>query len=195
MGDGRDRDGNGGGGDREKPSWREIDKGRDKSKHSSGGSAGGAPAERSRDGASRAYRQKLDRLFKEGGIGKAVAKLDGAHATDEQTVPSAASASATTCFELMKIARRGDDQIARMNALRRLATEFELPDDFDLLALALEHAESRVVGKALTQLDRLLATDRPARKASLIQRLRLVESASDDTDQIALAAKLRAMLE
>ncbi|MBI3073568.1 MAG: hypothetical protein HYY84_15765 [Deltaproteobacteria bacterium] len=196
MARGKSGDDQGRNGGDDKPSWREIDKARDKSRHGSREAPSGGRVGRARTSASKGYRQKLDRLFKEGTLGAAVAKLLDAEEGDA-AIPIRAEESPanTTHAELLKIARKSEEHVARLNAVKRLVTEFELPGDFDVLGLALEHAEGRVRCASLERLEKLIAEGPPARKASLLQRLRMVEETSDDVEERKLVEKVRALLQ
>lgn len=184
-----------GGGDGDKPSWRDIDKARDKSRHGSREAPSGGRVGRARSSASQGYRQKLDRLFKEGTLGDAMAKMiEAREGPVVITAPREMSPAETTRMELLKIARKSEEHAARLIAVRRLATEFELPADYEVLGLALEHTESGVRRAALGALEKAIAAGPPTRKASLLQRLRMVEEVSDDADERALVERLRALL-
>ena len=192
KGDGGDQGGNGGG---EKPSWREIDNARDKSRHGSREAPAGGRVGRARSSASQGYRQKLDRLFKEGTLGAAVAKMiDAEEGAVVIPVKAEISPAETTRAELLKIAKKSEEHVARLNAVRRLAKEFELPNDYEVLGLALEHAEGGVRRAALSGLAKAIGEKPPTRKASLLQRLRMVEETSDDPDERALVLEVRALL-
>jgi hypothetical protein len=77
------------------------------------------------------------------------------------------------------------------------AMEFELPDDPFFVDSLLDHAKARVVDKALTKLEELVAAGKvvgPKKPRSLEQRLKGIELTSLDDEQKSRAKALREKL-
>jgi hypothetical protein len=166
-------------GDRPKKSWREIDKMRDRSRHtSSSGKPQNAPRERDR---SKQARSALDRAFSDGLVSELVARKEGGSLPEDSSKRPA----------LLKKIRISESRAEVNAAIDELLSGGDFPDDWDVLVRALDHGKAEVVRRALERIDQLLARERPPRRAALLQRVIGLADTSDDDDVRDLAAKVR----
>jgi hypothetical protein len=171
----RDRDDE----DRPKKSWREIDRQRDHSRHVSASK----PEPRRVREQSHQSRAALERAFRDGLVARLVSEKGADLPSQEKSRRP----------ELVKKIRMSEGR-AEVNALLDELLSFStLPDDWDVLVRALDHHRPEVVKAALEQILKLLATERPARKASLVQRVKGLAEGEDE-DLRELAEKVRAAL-
>lgn len=211
------------GAERPKKSWREMDAGRNRSKHVS------SPAARAESpkalASSASARAALDRAFNDGLIGKLIAQREqtaaervsagpmepnGAPMVDivEATGNGAASpvaaprrVSSPTVGgdqrrpELMKKIRICEAR-SEVNALidELLALPSELPSDWEILTRALDHDKDEVIRASLSRMDSLLGREKPPRRASLLQRLIGLAADTADDEVRSLADGIRAKL-
>jgi hypothetical protein len=165
--------------DRPKKSWREIDRQRDHSRHVSGTKP---EAKRVRE-ESHQSRAALDRAFRDGVVGRLVAEKGASPPTPEKS-------RRPDLLKKIRITEARSEVNALIDELLSFST---LPDDWDVLVRALDHNRPEVVGAALEHVLKLLATERPARKASLLQRV-IGLTESDDDEIRELSEKVRAAL-
>jgi hypothetical protein len=170
----RDRVGDG---DRPRKSWREIDKMRDRSRHV-GGERPASPRDRERSKMSRAA---LDRAFRDGLVGKLIAEKEaGAAPPDRSRRP-----------ELVKKIRTAESRAEVNAAIDELLSFSDFPDDWDVLVRALDHDKPEVLTRALARLEALLQRERPARRASLLQRVIGLADGAEDGEVREAAARVR----
>jgi hypothetical protein len=176
--------------DEERPrkSWREIDKGRDRSAHR----REERPPQEGRKrgpGSQKSYRAALDRLFTSGKIGELVAErapgaLPGADADDADRLKLAQRVRGAT----------GRDEITR--ELDAYLAKHPLPDELDLLEKALEHRSPALQLEAMGRIDGLLdAGQAPRRKRGMVGQLKMIRDLGEDAELTALASRLIARLE
>ncbi|MBU0551778.1 hypothetical protein KKF91_02610 [Myxococcota bacterium] len=164
----------------DKPSWRERDRRKDSSAHRDHAPTRPAPRVES---ATASYKRQLDAFFNEGKV--------PAHLRDK--LPEG-EASPNRRQALLREIRKGD-AAAQQRAVQALRDEFGLPDDPEILLIALSHPDDAILRDALDAVEALLATGRPLPKKALF-RLRLSGlefSAFDPSVQrrsAALAARL-----
>ena len=166
--------------DRPKPSWRDIDRRRDQSRHLSG-EALKRESPRAQRAAS-GYKATLDNFF-EGGKAPAhvrpqLEKLDSGRSTSDLPLLTRAVRQAIGPREVE----------AAVNEL--LEHSRELPDDVDLLVQVLLHPDEEIVRDALARLDDLIARRMPKRKDLLLERLRRLETLAEEPQTIASAKAL-----
>jgi hypothetical protein len=166
--------------DRPRKSWREIDRGKDRSTHRredrpDPGQRRGARRERS-------YRAKLDRLFDSGKIGDLV----------EQKAPGTDAKGEETGIRMLAKIRDAPDRDAVTQAVDAyVAKHGDLPDDLEVLGRAIEH---RDVGRqivAMERIDGLLDEGRKPRRArAMVGQLKMIRDIGDDKEAVDLAKKL-----
>jgi hypothetical protein len=199
--------------DRPKRSWREIDRGRDRSQERPS-----RPAESPLGGGKRGeerqktYRSQLDRLFESGGIGKLVAeretklRAEAESARPDKPSPPTSAAPAPAP-EPAPAPPPDDSRQKRLSAVRDAAGSNEItrainvylkahpwPNDLEFHSAALEHRDDDIVRQALSQLEGALAAGKPRRAATLVGRLRTLEELGGDDDIRARATALRKRL-
>lgn len=171
--------------DRPKKSWREIDKGRDKSTHRREEKS--SPARPTGGRTQKSYRAALDRLFDSGKIGELV----------EQVAPTAGSIDATeerrVRLERQLVTAEGRDAITK--AADAYLAEFALPEDAEALAKILEHPDADRQRQALEKLLPVVQAAKPKRARALLGRLKLIRETSDDREEQELARRILDLLE
>lgn len=175
--------------DEERPrkSWREIDRGRDRSAHR----RDERPPQEGRKrgpGSQKSYRAALDRLFTTGKIGELVA----------ERAPGALP-GADVDADRLRLAQRvrgatGRDEITR--ELDAYLAKYPLPDELDLLEKALEHRSGELQLQAMGRIEGLLdAGQAPRRKRGMVGQLKMIRDLGEDAELTALASRLIARLE
>jgi hypothetical protein len=169
-------------GERPRRSWREIDKARGRSRHTSTSS----DRERERFEKTTAYtryKQNLERVFAGGELSDALReRLDPTGKGKEKDV-------------VLKKIREAEDSRSFAAAVDELIARFELPDDPYLLDRILEHPRSEVVLMALANLNALAdqgKLEKPPK--SLPVRLASLELNAEDDEVQAGARALKARL-
>ncbi|RJO65319.1 MAG: hypothetical protein C4523_16300 [Myxococcales bacterium] len=169
--------------DREKKSWRDIDRKRDKSRHA----GGGEDRERKQDQklenstAYQNYKQDLGKLFSGGEVPDYLKEI----------APQAAEgASAGTLKLIGAIVRASDDAELDQAMKAYLAERQDFPDDFDLLLRALDYESDPVRLTILRQLDRLQKEFPIPHRRQFALKLDSIAMLSDDDDVVPLAGAL-----
>jgi hypothetical protein len=197
--------------DRDKPkrSWKEIDSRRDGARRSDDGKPAGASSAADAK-ASRAHRAALDALFEKGELGKYAEKLGlgvpgGAPkpAADAPKTPAApvrdpeADARAERDAErgaLRKKVLEGTTRDAVGRAFDRYCKAYGMPKDWELLERGLEHPRDARLAEVLTEVEALLAIEKPRRVRTLDGRLRFIAETHEDHELRARAVAIRARL-
>ncbi len=179
---------NRGSGEREKLSWREIDARRDQSSHRSSGGR-----QRSRTQSGRAatgynrYKSELEAMFNKGSISDT---LKGRLGDKLKAITDDGDSSATRA-RLIREINNAPGPGERNTALKEfLKAGFELPNNLELLTNVIDYPDERVVKDALEKIEELLESQKMARRASFIERLRLLTQTADDEDTAAVATRL-----
>jgi hypothetical protein len=156
------------GDDRPRKTWRERDKGRDKSRHVSTSS----DRERERFEKTTAYtryKQNLEKVFSGGELSDAMR---------ERLDPTGQGKARDA---LLRKVREAEDNPTFHAALEEFLAREDFPDDLYLLDRALDHPNGTVVGKALDRLEALSGEGKLAKPPkSLKQRLASIELTADD---------------
>lgn len=167
--------------ERQKRSWREIDKGRDR------GGPRKSNDDRERDRFQRStqytkYKQGLDRLFSGGEMPEELrGKLDPTGENKERD-------------DALKKIRLAEDQKSFAAAVDELLAKYDFPPDAYLLDRALEHPRTEVVLRAMDHLEAMIDAGEFKPPASLKLRLQGLELSADDSDVQERAAALRKKL-
>jgi hypothetical protein len=208
MGNRKDR------GDRDRPSWREIDKRREKS-HSRDRDPMAKPASPAAMVAQKSYRAALERAF-EGGkleeLARTLSRRDEpkpAPQAPSSPPPAAAAPAEGNAFPPAPApAPKDPERENRQKMLARiketegrepisraidafLAKYPKLPDDYEVLTKALAHRADDRVRATLEQLDAMLGREKPRRARTLVAQLRLLEDTHSDKELREAAAKVR----
>lgn len=163
--------------DRDRPSWSEIDKMRDKSSHSKGP----RPLSLKGQEKSRLGRAALGRAFKDGTLAS-VMKSKGLEDDLGEDKPER--------FKLVNMIRDAASPDEAHKAVNGLLKKFDLPDDLEVLALVIDHPDSTVARRALKRISVLLEKERPKRKQALKNRLDMVALLYDDPELEELAEEV-----
>ena len=166
-------------------SWSEIDKGRGKRGPDRQAEMNQERMQRSQ--VYQDYKKSLDKMFGGGEVPETM--RDVLDPTGERGRRDAA----------LKNVRKleSEDAKAWNEAVFAFCQEFDLPEDPFLIDRLLDHPKARVVDKALTKLEELVAAGKivgPKRPKSLEQRLKGIELTSIDEEQQARAKTLRQKL-
>ena len=169
--------------DRPKKSWREIDKMRGQSRHTSSSDKPDHARERlERSQAYREYKSNLDKFF-EGGSSAAP---EGLKALLDPTGEKSARAKAIEAIQKAS----AEDRRQWAELVKAFVEEHELPPDPYLLTEILGHPRERVAARALTRIEELhAAAELKKIPPSLDQQLRSLELTADD-DELRDRAKL-----
>ncbi len=178
-------------GERPRKPWREIDAARDRARPERNEAA---PAPRSNERASKQYRAALDAVFEKGEVGSIADKLSQPEPATAPAAPPAVPSPDEARGPLRKriLDAVGREEISR--AMERYLKAYGMPEDFELLAQALEHTRPARVAEALTALETLLGREKPKRSRTLAGKLRFLEETSDDPQLQEMAARIRARL-
>jgi hypothetical protein len=172
--------------ERQRKSWREIDKAKDRSTHRreeqppSEGRRGGARSQRS-------YRATLDRLFESGKIAKLVEqKAPGVEKTEEE--------GENRIKLLAKIrSAAGREEVSR--EVDHFLQHYPLPDDLEILGKVLEHRDPELQRRAIEEILLLLDKEKPKRSRAMIGQLKLIRDTGEDKELESLAVRLLERLE
>lgn len=178
-----------GGGDDDRPrkSWREIDRARGKSAHTSSDKPDFARERLERSQAYREYKSNLDKFF-EGG---ATAAPDGLKALLDPTGEKSARAKAIEAIQKAS----AEDRKKWSELVKAFVEEHELPPDPYLLTEFLGHPRERVADKALARIEGLVEEGQLKKvPPSLDQQLRSLELTADDEELRERAKVLREKL-
>jgi len=165
--------------DRPKRSWRDIDRGRDKSAHRQDPRPDGPTGPR-RERSQKSYRAALDRAFEIGAIGKL---LGSEPRTEGQS-------RAKQLADIRDAATPQD----LTGAVDRALVEGPLPDEVEIWARVVDHRDMNRVREALSRLAALLDAQPLKRTRALKARLRYLEEIAEDDDIRREAAALRSRL-
>lgn len=180
--------------ERERKSWREIDRSRSQSYHHEELQKRDATAKP--NAAVKEYKAALEALFQK--KPEAAEKIEKMMPT--VTLPRVVEASADDAE--LRAAQKRQDLLRKIGAAQNpraisdtidafLGAGFTLPDDQEVLLQMLEHRDEERVREALTRLEHLLAGQLPKRKPVLVQRLKRLEEHAEESTTRAAAAQLR----
>jgi len=197
----------------DRPSWKEIDRMRDKS--------GRRKKREKKDHEIREhstrydkYKKDLNRLFDQGLAGELLKKqttekpkepeLPKPAAKDkskskaavitrkakEGRIPKDTSAG-TSRLKLIRSVVDADDSESLVKAVGELSERFGLPDDWEVLIRVLEHPDEKIVLQAVTKMKALLPkTAKIPRRFTLRERLRSIGQTAADGELRQLAAEM-----
>src|SRR5690606_31211345 len=174
--------------ERPRKSWREIDRARGRSAHtSSTGRSDRAQERLERSQAYRSYKANLDKFF-EGG---ATAAPEGLKALLDPTGEKSARAKAIEAIQKAS----AEDRKKWSGLVKAFVEEHELPPDPYLLTEFLGHPRERVADKALARIEQLHEAEQLKKvPPSLDQQLRSLELTADDEELRERAKVLRGKL-
>jgi hypothetical protein len=182
--------------ERERRSWRDIDRARSQSFHTEELRKGVVPAVKPSNAAVKEYKAALEALFQK--KPEAVEKIEKML----PTVPLPRVVEAKADDPEARLAQKRQELLRKISNAQGskaisdmidafLGAGFVLPEDQELYLQMLEHRNEDRVREAIARLDHLLVGQLPKRKPVLVQRLkRLEEHAEDDATRVA-AAQLR----
>jgi hypothetical protein len=167
-------------------SWREIDRGKDRSAHRKEDRPRVPPHQQARsESASKVYRSRLDAFFD--GDGKAPEQVRDKLKALDTKVPGGKERTAA----LKKIKDAGTSS-AVTKAVRAYLEQWELPPDHDVLVQVLTASDDEYVAAALELIGELLDANRAPRRTTLLeQRLKRIVSLGEEPD---LQDRARALL-
>ncbi len=167
----------------EKKSWRDVDRGRDTSRHRDNREARPSPAQL--ESATAAYKRKLDAFFDEGIVPEHMKDKIG----KKSEPPSERQ-------QLIRAIRQADSGRPLNKAVDAFLEKFELFEDMALLLRVLEHPKDPVLLLAIERVEAFVESGQAVPKKDLYRRkLEGLEYSSFDPRvqrrAVALAAKLR----
>lgn len=169
----------------DRPSWRDLDRKRDKSAHRrEEPTLRGKPARV--ESATAAYKRSLDAFFDQGVVPD--------HLKDK--LPAGESEGPSERQQLIRAIRGATAAKDLEKAVDSLRADFGLPDDMEILLRVLEHPKDPVLLEALTLIEAHVDSGKQTpKKALFVQRLKGLEFSSFDPrvqrKAVALVAKLR----
>ncbi len=161
------------GDDRERRSWREIDRMRD-------GTGGGDKPKREPKGRATGYsryKSELNRLFD---MGKASGHVSHVMRKAKDTAPGEEGDGGGGRAELVRRCRMAEDAGELVAAVDALLETGPLPDDVELLLRVVDHPKEAVKLDALERIERLIRRKPLKRKAAFVQRLYGLEHEAED---------------
>ena len=171
--------------EREKRSWREIDRMRD---HGGGGSRGERRPRRN-DRSSERYKSMLDKAFERGEMGEVMDKLSGSVPAASEAASGKPKKRGPSRQKLLHAITTADTPSKALEAFEKFRSAFGLPDDTDALLPGLDHDDQAVVLEVLEKLEQIVSEQgRPRRYKTLLARLRMIEddfNAEADVQQAA----------
>lgn len=178
----RDDDGR----ERERPSWRDIDRRKDTSSHIDRND----PYKKNKrgqkvDSSSKSYRSALDKLFDGGELPERFQRLTKAR----DTLSTGDGSPRQAALKRLRNAVGQSDVVDAVKELLEL--DGELPREPDALLSALQHPDETIQRQAISLLRELVA-ERPLKRGDLLkQRLRRIEELAEDPQTAKQAAELR----
>ena len=174
-------------GDRPKKSWRDIDRARGGSRHTSGDKPDYAREKLERSQAYREYKSNLDKFF----TGGATAAPEGLKGLLDPTGEKSARAKAIEAIQKAS----ADDRRKWAELAKAFVEAHELPPDPYLLTEFVGHPSETVAAKAVAKLTELKEADQLKKvPPSLDQQLRSIEMSAEDDDLRDAAKALREKL-
>ncbi|MBW2731102.1 MAG: hypothetical protein JRH20_01845 [Deltaproteobacteria bacterium] len=165
--------------DRERRSWKDIDRMRD-------GSSRREPRSerypRSQKG-QKSYRAALDRAFNSGKIGALIKEQTEEEGTEK--TPDDASR-----IKLLHAISTAEDRASITKAVDAYLEKYELPDDANVLAKAVHHRKAGIQLTAMQKLNALLDTEKPKRVRALVGQLKMIRDMADEREMEELADRL-----
>ena len=166
--------------ERRKKSWKEIDRNKDRSKHTGRRTVDnpmGPRAKRAVKLGYSSYKSSLDKLFDEGVMTDGLKKTLGRHA-DAATGAKATDGSRTDLLRKMKKASDFKKFLDLVAKYRKAG--FSYPDDFELLIRLLDHPDEDVLLEVLEALEGALQRKACKRVGVIRQRLDILEDIVSD---------------
>lgn len=172
--------------ERDRPSWRDIDRRKDKSSHIDRTD----PYKKTRrgqrvDSSSKGYRAALDKLFDGGELPDRFQRLTKAR----DTLATGEGSPRQAALKRLRNAVGRGDVVEAVKEL--LEIDGALPREPDALLSALQHPDESIQRQAISLLKELVA-ERPLKRGDLLrQRLRRIEELAEDPETVKLASELR----
>ncbi len=167
----------------DRPSWKEIDRRKDKKSGSGAGARSSKLDERKVTTGYHRYKQDLDSLFDSGeasGMIKEVMKKAPKEKGRQKKGPPRRQ-------ELLRQIREAASTSALTDLLDEFLLSWELPEDIEILTQALDHPDESVQKDALEKISTYLDGKIPKRPNLLRSRVRTLAMHSDDEDVAVLA--------
>lgn len=173
-----------------RPSWRELDKKKDKSKHVNEERPGGKKQRKVSTGYSQ-YKDQLDQLFNTGEKSEMVKamleKKAGKEALDRDKAPERQ--------RLLRAVREALGERQLEESLDAFMAKYgDLPDDIEILSQALLHSSDPVKEKALRKISRYLDGHMLEKKALLVSRVKNLAMTGEDDAVVELAREVKRKL-
>ncbi|MCK5687997.1 hypothetical protein KAI87_01945 [Myxococcota bacterium] len=168
--------------DREKKSWREIDRGRDGGQRRDDSSGGGGRGPKRESSAYRAYKSQLNKIFD--GTGELPESMK--ETLREAGVGDEAKERREALDKILAAER--SRQLNK--ALKEYRERFGFPQDEEVLAKFLDEDDEELVLETLQTLEKLLAEEGLKKASSFKVRLKSVKMLIDEPDVLKLADKL-----
>lgn len=177
-------------GRRRKKSWREIDRGKDKSLHRRVEHPGTSPYQRRTN---KSYKAELDRFFEHGVASQRIKTLmkKGGPDTAAPSDDGGENAEKVSLIRSIRGAETFDEFVTSVEQLRE---KYGLPNDVDILIRVLEHPDDEPIRDALGQLIELTRRLTLTQVKQLKARLDTLESFNEDPEILEAIATLRAKI-
>jgi len=182
-----------------RPSWRELDRKKDRSAHvGADGRRSGLEERKATTGYHR-YKNDLDSLFSTGeasSMVKEVMKKSPAAAgpTGEGAGKKKKKKGAPERQKLLRAIREATSSSALTRHLDEFLEKWELPDDIEILTQALGHPDEEIQIEVLGRLSSFLDGHVPRHKKLLQSKVRTLSTRSDDEEVRALAKEVNSKL-
>jgi len=173
-----------------RPSWSELDKKKDKSKHVNEERQGGRKQRKVSTGYSQ-YKDQLDQLFNTGEKSEMIKtmldKKAGKEILDKEKAPERQ--------KLLRAIREAPGERQLEASLDEFMAKYgELPEDVEILSQALLHSSDPVKEKALRKISRYLDGHVLEKKALLVSRVKNLALTGEDDVVVELAREVKRKL-
>ncbi len=169
----------------DRPSWKEIDRRKDKKSGSGGGGRSGRLDERKVTTGYHRYKDDLDSLFDSGEASDMIKQVMKKAPKDKGRKKE--SKGPPRRQELLRKIREAASTTALTDLLDEFLAEWDLPEDIEILTQALDHPDEDVQKDALEKISSYLDGKIPKRPSLLRSRVRRLAAHSDDEDVAELA--------
>ncbi len=187
MSDRRDED------PKSRPSWRDLDRKKDRSAHVDGSTTRRNLDERKVTTGYHRYKDELDGLFSTGQKAGMVKKVLSRSPVKDKVEASGSEGKTREAPERQRMLRAVRAATSGREVTRVLDDflgQWEMPEDIEILTQALEHEDETVQANALRMISSWLDGHIPRQKSLLTSRVRKLASRSDDEEVRRLAREV-----
>jgi len=178
----------------DRPSWSEIDKRKDQSKHVDGGEPRRGLDDRKATTGYHRYKQELGDMFSTGEASKLVKQVMKKSSALRKEETASGAETVPERQALLRAIREASSSTELERLLDEFLGRWEMPEDLDFLTQALDHPEEEVQLEALGRISRYLDGHLPGRVHLLRSRVRALASRSEDPGVASLAKEVNRKL-